>query len=237
MKTTAVKSLTRKIAMSGLFLALALIVSLIENLIPPVIPALPYAKIGLGNVILLACFLCVGIWEGYAVLLLRCLLNAVFAANMASLIWSIPAALTAYTLMIALYKTKAFSITGVSAAGGMTHNFIQICVASAVVGQSVFAYLPYMLLAGGLAGFATGVICYFSVKALEKLKLTDTDRAALRSSQDEEDTPCSAFDDASNALTSDTQSDNAESGEKANVDEITGDEDTACSQTDETPGE
>ena len=48
------KTLSRRIALSGLFLALALIVSLVESLIPPVVPALPYAKLGLGNVVLLA---------------------------------------------------------------------------------------------------------------------------------------------------------------------------------------
>ena len=55
-------TLSRRLALSGLFLALALIVSLIENLIPPIVPALPYAKLGLGNVVLLACFLLVGVW-------------------------------------------------------------------------------------------------------------------------------------------------------------------------------
>ena len=58
----------KKVAIAGLFLALALIVSLIESYLPPIIPVLPYAKIGLGNVVLLACFLCLGVWEGYVVL-------------------------------------------------------------------------------------------------------------------------------------------------------------------------
>ena len=53
---------TKRVALCGLFLALALIVSLIESFIPPIIPALPYAKIGLGNVVLLACFLLLGVW-------------------------------------------------------------------------------------------------------------------------------------------------------------------------------
>ena len=98
------KFTTRRVALCGLFLALALIVSLIESYIPPIIPALPYAKIGLGNVVLLACFLLLGVWEGYIVLVLRCVLSAVFAANTASLIWSLPSALVAYTLMVLLSK-------------------------------------------------------------------------------------------------------------------------------------
>ena len=137
------------------FLALALIVSLIESMIPPIVPALPYAKIGIGNVVLLACFLLVGTLDGYVVLVLRCLLNAVFSANMASLAWSLPSALAAYLVMTLLYKTKLFSVCGVSVVGGIVHNLMQICVASLIVGKSVFVYLPYMMLAGAIAGIVT----------------------------------------------------------------------------------
>ena len=161
------KFTTRRVALCGLFLALALIVSLIESYIPPIIPALPYAKIGLGNVVLLACFLLLGVWEGYIVLVLRCVLSAVFAANTASLIWSLPSALVAYTLMVLLSKTRLFSTCGLSIAGGMTHNLMQICVASVVVSSGVFVYLPYIMLAGALAGLVTGILCHFIVGALK----------------------------------------------------------------------
>ncbi len=162
---------SKKLALSGILLAFALIISLLENMLPPIIPALPYAKIGLCNIVLLACFLLVGVWEGYVVLLLKCLLAAVFSGNLSMMIWSLPSSLVAYTAMVLLYRTKLFSVTGLSMAGGMLHNFTQILVSTLVVGKSVFAYLPYMLLAGGIAGFATGIICHFLLKAVN-LKLT-----------------------------------------------------------------
>lgn len=163
------KTTTKKIALTGLYLALALIVSLIENLIPPIVPMLPYAKIGLGNVVLLLCFLTLGVWEGYVVLALRCLLMGVFSANMASLIWSVPSAFVAYTLMVLLVKSRIFSVAAVSVAGGMTHNLVQIIVAGFAVGNAVYAYLPYMLLAGGIAGLVTGVLCQLLSSALDKI--------------------------------------------------------------------
>lgn len=157
----------KRIALSGLFLALALIVGLIENLLPPIIPALPYAKLGLGNVVLLACFLLVGVWQGYIVLLLRCFLSAVFAANFSQMLWSVPAALVAYTAMVLMSKSEFFSTTGVSVAGAMLHNAMQILVATLVIGESVLVYLPYMLVAGFVAGFATGIVCHFVVEGLK----------------------------------------------------------------------
>lgn len=161
-------NVTKKIALSGLFLALALIVSLLESLLPPIVPALPYAKLGLGNVVLLMCFVLVGVREGYCVLLLRCLLAAVFAGNFSSLMWSVPAALAAYTAMYLLYKTRFFSTVALSALGGMVHNAVQMAVGVGVVGSAVAAYLPYMLVAGGVAGVATGIVCHFVLAVAER---------------------------------------------------------------------
>ncbi len=161
-------NVTKKIALSGLFLALALIVSLLESLLPPIVPALPYAKLGLGNVVLLMCFVLVGVREGYCVLLLRCLLAAVFAGNFSSLMWSVPAALAAYTAMYLLYKTRFFSTVALSAVGGMVHNAVQMAVGVGVAGSAVAAYLPYMLVAGGVAGVATGIVCHFMLAVAER---------------------------------------------------------------------
>lgn len=161
-------NVTKKIALSGLFLALALIVSLLESLLPPIVPALPYAKLGLGNVVLLMCFVLVGVREGYCVLLLRCLLAAVFAGNFSSLMWSVPAALAAYTAMYLLYKTRFFSTVALSAVGGMVHNAVQMAVGVGVAGSAVAVYLPYMLVAGGVAGVATGIVCHFVLAVAER---------------------------------------------------------------------
>ena len=157
----------KRIALSGLFLALSLIVGLLENMLPPIVPALPYAKLGLGNVVLLACFLLVGVWQGYVILILRCFLTAVFAGNFASMIWSVPSALVAYTAMVLFAHSGFFSTTGVSVAGAMLHNAVQILVATLVIGESVLVYLPYMLVAGAIAGLVTGIICHFVVEALK----------------------------------------------------------------------
>ena len=157
----------KRIALAGLFLALSLIVGVLENMLPPIVPALPYAKLGLGNVVLLACFLLVGVWQGYVILILRCFLTAVFSANFSSMLWSVPSALVAYTAMVLLAKSGFFSTTGISVVGAMLHNAMQILVAAFIVGSNVVVYLPYMLVAGFVAGFATGIICHFVVEALK----------------------------------------------------------------------
>ncbi len=168
MKKVDRKTAIRKLTFSALFLALALIVSVLENMLPPLVPIMPYAKIGLSNIILLMCFLLVGIWEGYIVLIIKCILASVFAANMGSLMWSLPAALVAYSVMVGLYYCKIFSTTAISIAGGVIHNVVQMLVAWIIVGKGVMTFLPYMIIAGALAGLVTGIICHFIVETLKE---------------------------------------------------------------------
>lgn len=157
----------RKITFSALFLALALIVSVLENMIPPLVPMLPYAKIGLCNIVLLMCFLLVGVWEGYIVLVIKCILAAVFAGNMGMLIWSLPSALISYSVMVGLYYARIFSTTAISVAGGLFHNMVQMFIGAIVVGTSILTFMPYMMLAGGIAGLITGILCHILVEVLK----------------------------------------------------------------------
>ena len=117
-------------------------------------------------------YLLVGAGEGFVVLLLKCLLAAVFSGNFAALAWSVPASLAAYAVMIAMCKARIFSITAVSAAGGMVHNAVQIAVGVAAAGAAVAVYLPYMLLAGAVAGVVTGVLCHFAVAVARRGSLS-----------------------------------------------------------------
>lgn len=159
---------TAKIAKLGLFLAVALIVSLVESLLPPLVPILPYAKLGLSNVILLMVLLVLGVPEGYLILVLKCVLMAVFSGNFSVLLWSLPAGLIAYSIMVLLKFLKVFSTTGMSTAGAITHNVVQIIVASLLIGPSVYVYMPYMILAGGLAGLFTGLCCHYLLIAMAR---------------------------------------------------------------------
>ncbi len=160
-----------RVAKLGLLLAVTLILALVENMLPPVIPVLPYAKVGFSNLAILAVLLLFGVREGYLILSLKCLLVAVFSGNYVALLWSVPAGFISFSVMVALRYCKIFSITGISAAGGITHNFVQIVVASIVVGKSVFFYLPYMILAGSVAGVFIWICCHLLIVSIQKTSI------------------------------------------------------------------
>lgn len=158
---------TKKIAYVALLLACALIISIVESFIPPLIPMLPMIKFGLSNVVILFTYIVLGGVPAYTVLILRCFFAAVFSGNFFSLAFSLPAGLISLTSGILLLKTSKNSLIMVSATEAIIHNFVQIIVASFVMNTTaVFLYLPYLFVIGGLSGMATGFIAALIIKKI-----------------------------------------------------------------------
>ncbi len=99
-----------------------------------------------------------------------------------------------------------------SATGGMTHNLTQILVAAAIIGDSVFLYLPYMLVIGFFAGLFTGVCCHFCLATADRLnkkKMTDfggevgKDCDMIENTEDKSDAGGSKTDDGNDSRSED----------------------------------
>ncbi|MEG1646857.1 MAG: Gx transporter family protein [Clostridia bacterium] len=160
---------TKRIAYISILLSITLIISIIENFVPPIIPVLPYAKIGIANFVILFCLIVLKPYEVYIIVVLKCFIVALFSGKMSLLLYSLPAGLVSLTVMLLLLKCNLFSITAISITSAIVHNLVQICVASAIIqSASVFVYLPYLSLFGAISGFFTGLLCYLLVKYLPK---------------------------------------------------------------------
>lgn len=161
---------SKKIALAGVLLAAALILSLIESLIPPVIPAAPYAKIGFANIILIAVLLISGYRWCLLILIIKCVFTGIFSGNMFSVVYALPAGIIAYSVSALLFKLPKLGIVAVSALSSIIHNFIQVTIASMIIGRAVWLTAPYLLALGAVAGVGTGVIAFLMLKAVpEKL--------------------------------------------------------------------
>lgn len=157
---------TRRVALAGILTAGALVLSLIESLIPPLVPAAPYARVGLPNVVLIAVLLVLGYRYCLAVVVVKCVFASVFSGNMSALVYSLPAGIAAYTLSAVLFKCPRMSITGVSAISSVAHNLTQIAVASAVVGRSMWLTAPWLIFLGAAAGILTGFASYLLLRSV-----------------------------------------------------------------------
>lgn len=158
---------TRKIARMGLLVALSMILSYVESLIPAFV-AVPGVKVGLANIVVIFALYTLGPIEALTVSMLRVILSSFLFGSVLSLLYSLSGALLSLGGMILMKKVKIFSTTAVSVTGGVLHNVGQILVACLVLETDVLLYyLPVLILSGTITGAVIGIIASLVIKRLE----------------------------------------------------------------------
>lgn len=145
-------------AFYGLLLALAMVFSYVETLIP-ISLGVPGVKLGLANLVTMVGLYTLGVPGTIAVNFLRIILTGVTFGNMFSMLYSLAGAALSLIFMILAKKSGWFGSVGVSIVGGVGHNIGQLAVAAFVVQTlGVFSYLPVLLAAGTVAGALIGLL-------------------------------------------------------------------------------
>ena len=159
---------TKRIARIAFFTAAALILNLIESLLPPLLPFAPGARMGLSNLVTLVAAILLGYADAYVILLVKCLLASLFGGNVTALTYSIPAGIISLTVQIFLYHfaVRFISVMGISFIGAVLHNAVQVVVASIMVQTNLTLMLPMMLAASIIAGLTVGIAAFFVIKYL-----------------------------------------------------------------------
>ena len=148
---------TKKVALYGLLVALAMLLSWVETLIP-MTALVPGMKIGLTNLVIMVALYELGERDAFILSMVRILLVSMTFGNMAALMYSLAGGILSFVVMALLKRTGAFSMTGVSVAGGVSHNIGQIIVASFVLDTMLAGYLPVLLITGVGAGIVIGFL-------------------------------------------------------------------------------
>ena len=114
---------------------------IVENTIP--VPFPPGAKLGLANIISLLTVVIYGLKEGLMVSILRCIIGAMLAGSLSSLLYSLSGAVLSIIVMALAHSNfkNTFSLVGISILGGVTHNFIQVTVASLTLSTLDFMHI------------------------------------------------------------------------------------------------
>ncbi|AVM70474.1 heptaprenyl diphosphate synthase [Lachnospiraceae bacterium oral taxon 500] len=153
----------------ALFVALAMIFSYLEFLLPLPVP-FPGIKLGLANLAIVVPLYLWGLFPALAISLLRIALVGITFGSLATILYSLFGALLSLAVMAGLKKWNVFSVTGVSMAGGVCHNIGQLAAAALIVENiRLFYYLPVLLAAGALTGFAIGAVSAQVLKRLPTL--------------------------------------------------------------------
>ncbi len=159
---------SKKVALYGLFIALAFIFSYIESQIPIPFP-IPGIKLGLANLVVIIAIYGIGSKEAFVLSMVRILLVGITFRDPFSLVFSFAGGLMSWTSMITLKKLKLFSMIGISIIGGIAHNIGQIIVAIIYVNNtSLVFYLPFLMISGVVGGTLIGMLGAIVIKRLNK---------------------------------------------------------------------
>ena len=119
---------TKKLALSAILAALAMILSYVEAMVPMPVP-IPGIKLGLANLVILLAIYRLGFKYALAINCIRIFVTGLLFTGVFGILYSLAGGLLSLLVMYLLYRTEIFSMVGVSMAGGVAHNLGQLLTA------------------------------------------------------------------------------------------------------------
>ncbi len=160
----------RKYAIIIILVTNAILISLLESIIPVPIPV-PGVKLGLASIITLIGLAFLPLTDVLWIVIIRCFVVALLTRGVMMLAFSISGGILSALIMALIYKkfSQYFSIKGISILGALVHNTTQIIVASLLLGQLVvFYYLPILIVSAIVTGYITGRIGEIAIGELRE---------------------------------------------------------------------
>lgn len=159
----------KKIALLGVLTSVALVLSYLESVLPPIWAAVPGIKVGLPNVVIIFLLYKFGVKEAAIVSFIRLFIVALLFGNVMTLAYSFAGALLSIVLMAICKKIKVFSVVGTSIVGGVAHNLGQILVAIFLFDTvQIGYYMVVLAITGTIAGVFIGLAGALLLKRLNK---------------------------------------------------------------------
>ncbi len=160
---------TKKVALLGVLTSVALILSYIEAILPPIWSAVPGIKMGFPNIVIIFILYRFGVKEAAVVSFIRIFIVALLFGNVMTLAYSCAGAFLSVVIMAIFKKINTFSIVGTSIVGGVAHNLGQILVAIFLFDTvQIGYYMAVLAVTGTIAGVFVGIAGAFLLKRLEK---------------------------------------------------------------------
>lgn len=167
---------TKKAAYCAILTALAMIFGYVEALIPFGF-GIPGVKLGLANLVIVLALYILPAYQAFVIQLMRIVLVSFLFGNLSMLLYSLAGGMLSFLVMFLLKRGNmkrgdGFSITGVSIAGGVSHNIGQLIVAALVVQNLKIAfYFPALMIAGLVTGCLIGMLAYRIKPVLDKIDI------------------------------------------------------------------
>lgn len=150
-------SKTKQVALSGLLFALAIVLSIVESMVAPLLGLPPFVKIGLANIVVMYALFVMGLRQALFLAILKALFVLLTRGVVAGWL-SLCGGLTSLLVMWLLHRLFKKKVTYfiLSVCGALGHNVGQLVAASFVLGDVLaMAYAPILLIFGLVMGFVT----------------------------------------------------------------------------------
>lgn len=162
------RTMAARAAMYGVLIALAMIFSYIETVIP-INFGVPGVKPGLANLTVFSALYLMRPVDAFLISMVRILLVGFTFGNMFAMLYSFAGGILSFFLMWLCKKRGWLDKTGVSIVGGVAHNVGQLTVAALVLeNAAVFSYFPVLLLSGTVMGALIGMLGSSVIQRLPK---------------------------------------------------------------------
>lgn len=163
---------TYKLIYMGLLVSMALVLSLIESILP--IPFIaPGAKLGLANLIIVISIYTLDSYkDSFIVLILRILLSSTLGGNFSALLYSISGGILSFliTIFVKHVGSTHVSLIGVSTSAAVFHNIGQLLAASIIFKNfNIFLYLPILSISGISTGIFIGLSANYILNHFSKI--------------------------------------------------------------------
>ena len=166
------RSRIKKITFLALCASLALLLSYVEALIPPIFSAVPGIKMGLPNIVVVFILYHFGVVNAGIVSFVRLIIVSLLFGTPMVFLYSLAGAVLSLLVMAILKKLDFLSTVGVSVAGAIMHNLGQVIVAMILMNTSEIGYYMIVLsITGVISGIFIGLCGAFMLKRFSKINI------------------------------------------------------------------
>lgn len=162
---------TKKIVMLSLFLALAIIINVVENIYFNFI-FIPGIKFGLANIFPLVVLCLYGYKDMVVINILRVFIASLISGTLFGMPFTISlvGVVGSIIILYPFYKINKLSIYGISMIQAVLFNIFQILIVIVLYKTNAFlVYIPYLVLTGVITGYLVAFIARYLIKALNNI--------------------------------------------------------------------
>ncbi|MGL4606782.1 MAG: Gx transporter family protein [Eubacteriaceae bacterium] len=162
-----------RLVLTATFLGTALMLSLVESMIPPLPFVFPGVKLGLSNIVVMYALFFLSKSSAFSIAILKSGFIAFISGPVSGLLSLSGGLLSIFVMLIFLKsRSKNASYLIVSIFGAISHNIGQFLMISLIyTNLNLLVYLPVLIISGLIAGMITATILNILFPILKKLGL------------------------------------------------------------------